>query len=58
MILLSPRNTDTDEQSIANAILDENGYPLWLQGYDGIEEANDYVHNALVQTYQGEPVPT
>lgn len=58
VIVLSPRNTVADEQSIANAILDEHGDPLWLQSFDDIDDANNHVHNALVQTYQGEPVVT
>ena len=57
-IILSPRNTEVDDQSIANAILDRDGEPLWLQGVDGLEEGRDYVQNALVQTYEGEPVLT
>lgn len=57
-IILSPRNTEAEEQGIANAILDRDGQPLWLQGVDGLEEGRDYVQNALVQTYDGEPVLT
>ncbi|WP_424346481.1 arylsulfotransferase family protein [Kocuria sp. CH-021] len=58
VIVLSPRNTEAEEQSIANAVLDGNGDPLWLQSFDALDDANDYVHNALVQTYDGEPVLT
>ncbi|WP_298582792.1 arylsulfotransferase family protein [uncultured Kocuria sp.] len=58
VVVLSPRNTEADEQSIANAVLDENGDPLWLQGFDDIDDAHDTVHNALVQTYEDEPVLT
>lgn len=58
VIVLSPRNTETDDQGIANAILDRDGEPLWLQGYDDIDEDRDYVHNALVQSYEDESVLT
>lgn len=57
-IILSPRNTEADEQVIANAILDRDGEPLWLQGTAGMDEARNYVQNALVQTYEGQPVLT
>lgn len=58
VVVLSPRNTEADEQSIANAVLDGNGDPLWLQSFDDIDDAHDTVHNALVQTYEDEPVLT
>lgn len=58
VVLLSPRNTEADEQSIANAIVDRNGDPLWLQRQAEITEAHDAVHNLLVQTYADEPVLT
>lgn len=58
VVLLSPRDQDAEEQSFANAILDDNGDPLWLQPYGEIDDAHDAVHNLLVQSYQDEPVLT
>lgn len=58
LVMLSPRDTEAEEQVIANAIMDENGDPLWLQSHNEIDDAHDAVHNLLVQDYGGEPVLT
>lgn len=58
VVLLSPRDTAADEQVIANAILDGNGDPLWLQPTSAIEQDGHVAHNLLVQDYGGEPVLT
>ncbi len=58
VVLLSPRKQDAEEQFIANAMLDQNGDPLWLQPYGEIDDDHDAVHNLLVQTYQDQPVLT
>lgn len=60
LVTLSPRDTGTEDedQVLANAIMDENGEPLWLQSHDEIAGDHNSVHNLLVQDYGGEPVLT